>query len=378
MKLAKRHHHIADPTVLKLLKLTENPQIISFSGGTPAPNTFATDLVKEAVDSFDSNLQYSPAPGTKFMRETMANWLSKRWNTPLTPDHILITTGSQQALDLVARTYIDPSDTIMLEDPTYFVALYAFNAYQPRYQIINIGELDKPEQSAKLMYLIPTFNNPTGDTLNKNQREIVADYATTNNLIIVEDDPYSELYFEGKPPLPIYTHAPKNTIYITSVSKTIGPALRLGIVVAQPEIIHQLSLTKTGMDLCTSGWLQQIASHIFNHPQLETHLATTRKYYAVQAKHILQTLQTHMPDSVTWTHPQGGLFIWTTLPESIDTSQLYQQAIANNVAFVPGYIFSPNQKSSNSLRLTFAAASPDKITTGIKSLATVINQALLQ
>jgi len=255
IQTSKRFSSIADPTVMETLKLTQKKGVISFAGGTPSPHTFATTLLKQALVSCKIDLQYSPAQGLLKLRQTIANKFSAKWSMPITPDQVLIASGSQQALDLVARTYLDMDDTVLIQNPTYFVALYAFNAYMPKYAIVNI---DKPNAwpGAKLLYLIPTFQNPTGETISEKARAQIAKRIILDNTILVEDDPYSQLYFNKKPPKAIATMAPKNTIYITSVSKTLGPAMRLGIIIAKPEIITHLARVRTGMDLCTSGWIQ--------------------------------------------------------------------------------------------------------------------------
>ena len=369
---AKRFDTIADPTVMNLLKLTQKPDIISFSGGTPAPKTFATQLAKEAIADLDMDLQYSPTSGTPDMREAVATWLSKKWGVEITPDHVLITTGSQQGLDIVARTYVNDGETILVEDPTYFVALYAFSAYEPSYQEYTIEDLPA-ETDAKLMYVIPTFQNPTGYTLTSEERSEIVAYANKHDVMLIEDDPYGELWFEEEPPKPLYLEAPEKTVYMTSMSKIAGPAFRLGIMVADPEIIESFTRVKQGMDLCTSRWLQDIAAHMFNNPKYADHLAMTRDHYAGQAKKMLSALEEHMPESVSWDEPKGGMFIWLTVDEKIDTQELYEKALEKDVAFVPGYIFRPSMGKSNQLRLAFAIATDEQIEEGVKRLAEVIN-----
>lgn len=377
MNFAKRFQSIADPTVSDLLKLTESPSIISFAGGTPAPQALPCQLVKEILPELDIDLQYTPTQGIKPLRDSLAKIYTAKWKTKITPEQILITSGSQQALDLIAKVFINSKDKIFVEDPTYFVALYAFNAYEPKYKTIRPDKLTGNEKlSGKLMYLVSNYQNPTGKTISENQRRVIALSAVSNNLILVEDDPYGELYFSDRPPDPVALSAPENTIYLTSVSKIMGPALRLGIVISTPEIVRSLTRAKTGMDLCTSGLLQQLAGKILVHPKYQDHLTGMRKFYAAKCQSMLSELKNQMPEGVSWTKPQGGLFIWVELPEQIDASVLYKQALAKGVAFVPGYIFSPAGKLKNCLRLSFALPSFTEIKTGITILSNLIKSSL--
>lgn len=194
--------------------------------------------------------------------------------------------------------------------------------------------------------------------------------------LLIEDDPYGELYFGRRPPRPIAVLAPKQTIYITSLSKIVGPALRLGIVVAEAELIEQLARVKTGMDLCTSAMTQGIAAEVLASPCFNDHLANTRRYYARQARLMQAVLKRYMPKYVSWTHPQGGMFVWLTLPMGMDTATLYEQAIAQDVAFVPGYIFRSNRGRSSSLRLSFSLSSREQLDQGIKILANLVRDSL--
>lgn len=377
MNFAKRFKSIADPTVSDLLKLTESPEIISFAGGTPSPQALPYGLIKNILTELEIDLQYTPTQGIKSLRASLAKIYTGKWGTKITPEQILITSGSQQALDLVSKVFINSNDKIFLEDPTYFVALYAFNAYEPRYQTIRADEITGNERlSGKLMYLVSNYQNPSGKTISGDQRPKIASMVISNNLILIEDDPYGELYFSDCPPKPIALSASKNTIYLTSVSKIMGPALRLGIVISTPEIIQNLTRAKTGMDLCTSGLLQQLAEKILIHPGYQDHLTGMRKFYAGKSQTMLSELKDQMPEGVSWTKPTGGLFVWMKLPAKIDTSFLYKQALAKGVAFVPGYIFSPTGGLKNCLRLSFASPSLAEIKTGITILSNLIKSNL--
>ena len=354
MNTARRFEKIADPTVMNLLKHTEQPEIISFAGGMPASAALPVLLLKEALQNIDPNPQYSSTQGIKPLRETLAKMLDTN------PENILITSGSQQALDLVGRVFINPGDNIYVNDPTYFVALYAFNAYEPVYT--------NNLMASRMAYVIPNFANPSGETMDLSTRQKFA----KSGKLIVEDDPYGQLYFRDKPPQSIYSLNPDNTIYLTSLSKIAGPALRIGIVVAKPEIIEALTRAKTGMDLCTSGLLQQIANYVLSHPDYPNYLNSARKYYAHKCQIMLNALSKFMPKGITWTTPSGGMFIWVTLPKNINTQELYYRALEQNIAFVPGYIFSPSSLKSSCLRLSYALPTLEQINLGIEKLAKMI------
>lgn len=377
MKFAKRFASIADPTVSNLLKLTETPGIISFAGGTPSPDALPYKIIKKILPELEIDLQYTPTQGIKSLREKIAKVYSDKWGIKITPDQILITSGSQQALDLIAKVFLDGKDRVFVENPTYFVALYAFNAYGPEYQAFSAEKvLGEEKLSGKLMYLVSNFQNPTGKTISEVRRRNIAKAVISNGLVLIEDDPYGELFFTDNPSKPIMLSAPENTIYLTSVSKIMGPALRLGIVISTPETIQALTRAKTGMDLCTSGLLQQLAGKILADPGYQDHLTGMRKFYAKKCQAMLSELKNRMPDGVVWSKPEGGLFIWMELPTKIDTSVLYRQALAKGVAFVPGYIFSPTGGLNNCLRLSFALPSLPEIRTGLTILSNLIKSNL--
>lgn len=368
VKLADRFESIADPTVLETLKLTARSGIISFAGGTPSPETFPIDLLKQVLRRVKINLQYSPAEGNQSLRETVAERYSRKWGVKVSPDQVLVSAGSQQALDLIARTFLNKGDGVFVENPTYFVALYAFNAYKPKY----VSRWD----SAKMAYLVSNFKNPSGESIDEIGRKEIARDIKNNNRILIEDDPYGELYFRQVPPKPIYCLAPKNTVYVTSLSKIVGPAMRMGIIIADKNIINKLARVKTGMDLCTSGWLQDIANYVLSAPEFDGHLEKTRRFYARKCRIMLDALGKYMPDEVSWTTPAGGMFIWLTLPKKVDTKKLNTKALARNVAFIPGYIFDPEKSVSNKLRLSYALPGKGDIDKGIKTLADVIQSEL--
>lgn len=370
MITAKRYPAIADATVLNTLKLTEKHGIISFAGGTPSPEVLPGDLVRKAAAQHPINLQYSPAQGLLPLREELAEQLCRNWDRKINADQILITSGSQQALDLISRTFIDPGETVLVENPTYFVALYAFNAYSPVYHPINLDTATWPK--AKLAYLVSTFQNPTGMTIPLSKRREIARVLCDRQLLLIEDDPYSELHFYNKPPLPIAAIVPEHVIYVTTFSKTVGPAMRLGVVVGSSKIISQLSIVKTGMDLCTSGWMQSLALSVITNSQFIHHLKNARSYYQHKAEIMQESLTRYMPSSVSWTKPRGGLFIWVTLPKHIDTQILYEISVKNGVAFIPGFIFDPERHRSHCLRLSYAIASDIEIKRGICILSKLI------
>lgn len=371
-QLADRYQVIADPTVMKVLELSSRPGIISLAGGLPSSETFPIDLVADAERTSHS-LQYSSAQGSLSFRQVLAERFTADWGREVTQENILITSGSQQAIDLIGRTFLNSGDTVLTEDPTYFVAIYAFSAYAPKYKAVD-WKKPKSLSGAKLAYVVPTFANPTGNTLTQIERQVIGEMFKQGETILIEDDPYSQLYFGRRPPRPITAAQTRNVVYITSLSKIVGPALRLGIVVAEESLIAALTRVKTGMDLCTSALTQSIAEQVLSDPRFDVHLERIRKYYGRKARIMLGALKKNMPARVTWSRPQGGMFVWVTLPEQIDTAELYEQALVANVAFVPGYIFRPAREQSSSLRLSFATASPEEINQGIKILAQLIGK----
>jgi len=382
--------------IRELLKFTEDPDMISFAGGMPAPDAFPTQEFTAACnrvlqEQSEQALQYGSTDGYYPLRDMIAKQ-SRRYGIEVTPENILITSGSQQALDLLGKIFINNGDRIVVENPTYVGALQAWNAYGAEYIPVPFdeegmitSELEKSLRSGpKFIYVLPNFQNPTGVTLSFERRLQLIELSEKYGVPIVEDDPYGQLRFEGEnlPPIEVLDSQTRaqdgcysgNVIYTSTFSKTLAPGIRLAWVIAPPEVIQKLILAKQGTDLHTSTFNQMVAYEVGKDGFINEHVKTIRKIYRERRDVMLDTLEEHMPEGVKWTHPQGGLFLWLTLPECVDSRELLQQALKFKVAFVPGVSFYPQGGHANTMRLNFSYATPEMINEGIGRLAKAIKQ----
>lgn len=374
--------------------------MISFAGGMPAPEVFPIEKFKEAcLTVLDTNgppsLQYGSTEGYVPLREMIARH-SARYGITVTIDNILITSGSQQALDLLGKIFINPGDRVLVESPTYIGALQAWNTYGAEFIPVPLDEHgmqtsqleDRLRASPKFVYVLPNFQNPTGSTLAYDRRLKLIELAERYGVPIIEDDPYGQLRFEGEnlPALEVLDSQTRtqnecysgNVIYLSTFSKTLAPGIRLAWVVAPPEVIHKLIQAKQGADLHTSTFNQIVAYEVAHGGFLYEHVKTIRKVYKERRNVMLDTLEEHMPEGVTWTHPKGGLFLWVTLPESLDAQDLFKDAVKEKVAFVPGSPFFAEGGNHNTLRLNFSNACPEKINDGISRLSAVVKDHLVK
>jgi 2-aminoadipate transaminase len=384
-------------TVRELLKLTEKPDLISFAGGLPAPEVFPVEQFKAAARRVLSQagwkcLQYSTTEGDPKLREMIARH-TQRYGIVVNPENILLTNGSQQALDLIGKVFINPGDRIAVERPTYLGALQAWNAYQAEYTGIGmdddgliIEDLEAALRSGpKFLYALPNFQNPTGVTLSLARRKQVVKLADGWGVPIVEDDPYGQLRYKGDhlPSLSVLDSRERarnrftgNVIYLSTFSKILSPGIRLGWIVAPEEVISKLVLAKQGADLHTSTFVQMVAYEVARGGFLDRHVRRIRSVYRIRRDAILQALKTHMPCGIRWTQPEGGLFIWVRLPEGMDTTEILRDAIDQKVAFVPGSAFYDDGSGKNTMRLNFSHATPEKIETGIARLGKVLARVM--
>jgi 2-aminoadipate transaminase len=396
-RYALRTDNIGSSAIRELLKLTSLPDVISFAGGLPAPDVFPIEQFKEAADVVltemgDRALQYGTTEGYQPLREMIARNATK-YGIQITADNVLITTGSQQALDLLGRIFINRGDRILVESPTYLGAIQAWNAYGVKYVTIPLDDdgmrTDMLEErlrtGIKFIYVLPNFQNPAGVTLSRERRKQLIKLADDYGVPIVEDDPYGQLRYEGEhlPPLvvlddemrakevPIYSG---NVIYTSTFSKILAPGLRLAWVVAPVEVIKKLVQAKQGCDLHTSTLTQYLTYQVANTPWMKSHIHMIRKVYGERRDVMIKALEETMPEGVQWTHPKGGLFLWATLPKSIDTSVIFKDAVEAKVAFVPGASFHPLGGGENTMRLNFSNSKPEMIQEGIKRLAKVIKE----
>lgn len=395
-RYAMRTQRVKGSAIRELLKITEMPDVISFGGGMPAPEVFPIEEFREACDKVLRDqgaqaLQYGPTDGYLPLREMIARYTA-RFGIEVTPENILITSGSQQALDLVGKIFINRGDRILVECPTYLGALQAWNAYGAEYVAVPsdnngivISELEKAlRYGPKFIYSLPNFQNPTGVTYSLERREKLVELADRYGVPIIEDDPYGQLRFEGEN-LPSIAYLDNqrrakngtysgNVIYLSTFSKTLAPGMRLAWVIAPPEVITKMVQTKQGTDLQTPTFNQIVAYEVAKNGFIDKHVLTIREVYLERRDIMLEELSKNMPEGVTWTHPEGGLFLWVTLPEYMDTSVILKDAIAEKVAFVPGESFYPYGGVKNSMRLNFSNAKPEKIREGMQRLGRVIKK----
>jgi 2-aminoadipate transaminase len=398
-RYAYRTTAVKSSAIRELLKLTQRPEVISFGGGLPAPDVFPVERFQDACQSILATrgaqaLQYSTTEGYLPLREMIALNLN-RYGILATPDNVMLTSGSQQALDLIAKLLINRGDRILVEAPTYLGALQAFNVFGAEYVTvptdndgIRTDQLEEALRSGpKFMYVLPNFQNPSGVTLSLHRREELVYLADKYGVPIVEDDPYGQLRYEGQhlPPLVVldrenlrrdngYTLG--NVIYLSTFSKTLAPGLRLGWIVAPCEVIRKLVQLKQGADLHTSTFVQMVAYEVARDNFLEEHVKLIRQVYGERRDVMLQALDEYFPEEVTWTHPQGGLFLWVTLPPGSDCNELLQEAIKRDVAFVPGDCFFPGEEGKRHLRLNFSNATLDQIREGVHRLSIAVKAQL--
>jgi len=397
-RFAQRTQRMKSSAIRELLKLTEQPDVISFAGGMPAPEVFPVQQVLEACQRVLSNsgaqaLQYGATEGYRPLREMIVRH-TMRFGIDVTPDNVLITSGSQQALDLLGKIFINRGDRVLVESPTYLGAMQAWNAYGAEYVPVASDEngmiTDALEEALrygpKFIYVLPNFQNPTGVTLSLERRKQLIELADRYGVPIIEDDPYGQLRYEGEhlPAVEVLDNQIRsnngcysgNVIYLSTFSKILAPGIRLAWVIAPPEVITKLVQAKQGADLHTSTFNQIMAYEVGHGGFLDKHVHLIRDVYRERRNVMLDALEEHMPEGVRWTHPQGGLFLWATLPECLDTKDVLVKAVEQKVAFVPGGSFFPGGGGTNTMRLNFSNATPEKINEGMSRLGVVIKEML--
>jgi 2-aminoadipate transaminase len=386
-KFATRTRRMSSSVIRELLKLTEQPEVISFAGGLPAPEMFPVREFAEATRHILQHeaaraLQYGTTEGYPPLKEYLEEKMRK-YGVPAEQGNILLTNGSQQALDLIGKIFINPDDYILTDRPTYLGALQAWNAYSPNYLTVPIDDEGTQveavedilrEGKLKFIYVLPNFHNPAGVTLSLERRHKLVELAARYGVFIIEDDPYGELRFEGEDITPLVVLHKENVIYLSTFSKTLAPGIRLGWVVAPEKIIAKLVQAKQGADLHTSTFVQMVANDICQRGILRHHVRRIREVYKERRDVMLAAMERYFPPGVEWTRPQGGLFLWVTLPEHVDTEELLKKAVAEKVAFVPGFAFFPDGSGKNTMRLNFSNAQPEMIEEGIRRLGRVLMQ----
>ena len=388
MKFANRIDSLRASDIREILKITQRAEVISFAGGLPAPELFPVEEIKEISrllmeESGRVALQYSTTEGYEPLRQKIAARIGRKFQTQASAEEVMITSGSQQALDFTGKLFLDAGDVVLCESPTYLAAISAFRAYQPEFIAVPtdddgmiIEELERilaTTDNVKLVYVIPDFQNPTGRTWSRERRRRFIETVSRYGVAVLEDNPYGELRFEGEI-LPSIKSMDREGLVIGTgtFSKTFCPGMRIGWLVAAPPVIEKYVLIKQGADLCTSLRNQMEIDLFMERFDFEGNLVRLTELYRQRRNAMVAALEAMMPEGVSFTRPQGGLFLWVTLPERIKAIELLKRCLEQNVAFVPGDSFFPNGGVENTLRLNYSNMPEDRIREGVARLAAAI------
>ncbi|WP_280153664.1 PLP-dependent aminotransferase family protein [Piscinibacter sp. XHJ-5] len=384
---ARRAARMNPSIIREILKVTERPGIISLAGGLPSPDTFPVEAMRDAAervlrDSPREALQYAASEGYGPLREWVAGHLAGQGQR-VEASQVLITTGSQQGLDLVGKVLIDAGSRVAVESPTYLGALQAFAPYEP--ELVSVACDDDgplPEgldvaRGARFLYALPNFQNPSGRCMSEARRAALVERALALGLPLVEDNPYGDLWFDVAPPAPLASRWSDGVVYLGSFSKVLAPGLRLGYVVAPKPLCPKLLQAKQAADLHTPSFNQRLVHEVIRDGFLQTHVPTIRQRYRAQRDAMRAALERHMPPGCHWNVPSGGMFFWLELPEGVDAMQLLPHAVERGMAFVPGAAFYADHPKPNTLRLSFVTVSPERIEQGIAMLAQALKENAL-
>jgi len=393
---SKRAKTLRTSEIRELLKVTQIPDMISFAGGLPSPDAFPVEVIHECMEkTFKKNihqaLQYGTTEGLNPLRGVLADRMRKTKGIDCEYHDIIITSGAQQALSLIALCLLDPGDTYLANVPAYLGALQAFSAYEANCESIptnhsgidadtlrrNIERLRRTGIYPKFIYTVPNFNNPSGETISLNQRKELLDIASEYDFLIVEDDPYGNIIFEGEKIPPIKSFDKRGrVIYIGTFSKVLAPGFRLGWIIASKEIREKITLAKQATDLCTNVFAQYVAYEYVHGGYLDKQVEKIIIMYKKKRDIMLKELKKHLPKNVKWNVPKGGMFIWLTLPKNINAHVMFQKALTKKVAYVVGDAFFPEGGSYNTMRLNFSYSDDETIKIGIERLAEVIKEEM--
>ena len=395
--LSERAKELRASEVRELLKLLQVPDMISFAGGFPNPETFPAELIREIVNDVLTKdgphaLQYGITEGYMPLREAVADRMNKK-GMKVTKENVLIVSGSQQVIDLTGKIFIDPKDTVVVTAPTYLTALTGWALYQPTFESMpmdsNNMRMDVFEERMKklakrsnppvIVYALPNFQNPTGVTMPEKSRKKLVDLASEYDFLILEDDPYGELRYRGEhiPPIKAFDDEDR-VIYMSSFSKILAPGLRIGWVIADTEILRKLIIAKQSADVCANVLGQRIAHEYIVRGHIDVQVEKIKKIYSRKMDMMLSGMDELMPKGISWTRPEGGMFVWVDLPEAMDSAEVLKKALKKHVAFVTGKAFFADPKEgSSSLRLNFTHPSDEMITEGLRRLGSVLNQEII-
>lgn len=388
--LSKQIKSTPSSFIRNIFKTVSDPDIISFAGGLPNPLSFPSDELKissqRIIDTYGSKVfQYSQTPGLIELRDVIAKRYNKKFNLNLTYENVLITTGSQQALDLISKVTLNENDGVIVEKPTFLGALQVFSQYRPVFNPVtldneglNIKELKEViKKQNKLMYIIPDFQNPTGLTYSKENKIEIKNLIKDEKFVLIEDDPYGELRFEDEHEPYIGLQTMKHSVVLGSFSKTITPGMRLGFVISlNKELLSKISLAKEASDLHTNIFSQYLIYDYLIHNDLDEHILKIRKLYKEQKDAMINAMEKYFPNDVQYTNPKGGMFLWVTLPEHINALSIFDKAVQKKVTFVPGDPFFTKDIKKNTMRLNYTNADVKTIETGIKRLSELLKEVI--
>ena len=383
---------LEDRTMLNAFELVETEDMISFSAGFPSPESYPLDAIKDSFDKVIEKegreaMSYCSTSGFRRLREIIVERMERKFGVRYDVSECIITSGSQQGLDMSGRLFVNKGDVVLFESPSYLGAVNALRAYEAELVSVPtdengiiISELEKAFNKygdrIRMIYVIPDFQNPSGETLGLEERMMLVELARKHGFLIVEDSPYRELRYEGEPVASMYSLYPERVIHLGSFSKIFAPGFRLGWILANPEILDKIYVCKQSLDLCPPVFDQYVAAEFLDSGKLDKNLTKTIALYKSKRDLLLSLLEKYMPEGISWTHPEGGLFLFLTMPEGFDSVKFYDKALSAGVAYVAGSFFHPDGSGLNTMRMNFSFMSPEKITAGVKLLAELLRSEL--
>jgi 2-aminoadipate transaminase len=390
-----RAANIKQSAVRDVFDISMRPGLVSLAGGNPYLKSLPLGKLGLSAASIIAEqgltaLQYGSGQGTLELRTQICEVMAAEGISGAQPENVVITAGSQSAQDIAAKVFCNPGDVVLVEDPTYVGALNAFEAYQVQVETVpmdddglvpdlleaKIAALQTAGKNIKFLYTIPSFNNPSGITLAQERRQQIVDICRRANVLVLEDNPYGLLRFDGKPLRPLRAENPDDVIYLGSFSKIFAPGLRVGWALVPAHLLRRYYLAAESVTLCPPAFNQMLVSAYLRDFDWKAQIETYRGLYQERCQAMLEALEEHMPEGTSWTRPEGGFFVWVTLPEGVDTYPLLHKAIDAGVVFIPGAAFKHSTEPSNKLRLAFSAVPPESIAEGVRRLAPVMREAI--